>query len=208
VEDSGSDVAALMYAGVGGSMILYAADWPRLLPSDFRTRTLDGVGDDWPLNYASSPRSTSGRTGLRGGRPRWQPRAPGRRRPPLPPLPIGAGGLRVARAHDRLGWHWWPAPNAVLSRRNRGRNACAQYGACMQGCPEARRRPPTSPTGRSAIAAGAQLRTGRAGLRILTNSAGLAAGGRSTSMRKGAGTTSAPTWCCWPRTRSGTAGCC
>jgi choline dehydrogenase-like flavoprotein len=25
--------------------------FPRLHPSDFRTRTLDGVGDDWPIDY-------------------------------------------------------------------------------------------------------------------------------------------------------------
>ena len=27
-----------------------AAHWPRLLPSDFRVRSLDGVGDDWPID--------------------------------------------------------------------------------------------------------------------------------------------------------------
>ena len=37
--------------GVGGSTIHYAAFCPRLHPSDFRTRTLDGVGADWPMEY-------------------------------------------------------------------------------------------------------------------------------------------------------------
>ena len=32
VDDGDSDVVPLMYSGVGGSMVLYAADWPRLLP--------------------------------------------------------------------------------------------------------------------------------------------------------------------------------
>ena len=36
---------------VGGSSVLYAAHWQRNMPSDFRVRTLDGVGDDWPLTY-------------------------------------------------------------------------------------------------------------------------------------------------------------
>ena len=31
--------------------MLYAGDWPRLTPSDFRVRSLDGVADDWPLTY-------------------------------------------------------------------------------------------------------------------------------------------------------------
>jgi choline dehydrogenase-like flavoprotein len=97
-------------------MILYAADWPRLLPSDFRVRSLDGVADDWPLTYAElrpyyeRTDRAFGVAGL-GGDPAY----PQGGDPPLPPLPIGAGGLRLARAHDRLGWHWWPSPNAVLS---------------------------------------------------------------------------------------------
>ena len=29
----------------------FLAHWPRMRPSDFRTKTLDGVGDDWPVDY-------------------------------------------------------------------------------------------------------------------------------------------------------------
>ena len=38
--------------GVGGSMVHYAGYTPRLHPSDFRTYTADGVGADWPIDYA------------------------------------------------------------------------------------------------------------------------------------------------------------
>ena len=37
--------------GVGGSMVHYAGYAPRFHPSDFRTRSLDGVGADWPISY-------------------------------------------------------------------------------------------------------------------------------------------------------------
>ncbi len=37
--------------GVGGSMTHYAGYAPRLHPSDFETRTRDGVGADWPISY-------------------------------------------------------------------------------------------------------------------------------------------------------------
>ena len=37
--------------GVGGSMVHYAGYAPRFHPSDFRTRSLDGVGVDWPIAY-------------------------------------------------------------------------------------------------------------------------------------------------------------
>ena len=51
VNADGSEIVPLMWNGVGGSMVLYAGDWPRLTPSDFRVRSLDGVADDWPLDY-------------------------------------------------------------------------------------------------------------------------------------------------------------
>ena len=93
VDDADSDISPLMFAGVGGSMLLFAGAWPRLLPSDFRVRTLDGVADDWPLTYDElqpyyerSDRQI-GVSGL-GGDPAYPPGED----PPLPPLPIGAGG--------------------------------------------------------------------------------------------------------------------
>ena len=52
LEVSDSDMRPVMFNAVGGSSIYYGAEWPRLLPSDFRVRTLDGVGDDWPITYA------------------------------------------------------------------------------------------------------------------------------------------------------------
>lgn len=177
VDDTQSDVSPLMYAGVGGSMILYAADWPRLLPSDFRVRSLDGVADDWPLTYAElrpyyeRTDRAFGVAGL-GGDPAYPPGGD----PPLPPLPIGAGGLRLARAHDRLGWHWWPSPNAVLSAPYKGRNPCAQYGACMQGCPEGAKASTDVTHWPDAIARGARLKTGARVARVMTGRSGLVTG--------------------------------
>jgi choline dehydrogenase-like flavoprotein len=37
--------------GVGGSMVHYAGYAPRFHPSDFETKTRDGVGEDWPISY-------------------------------------------------------------------------------------------------------------------------------------------------------------
>ena len=51
VDVTESDMWPVMFNAVGGSSIYYGAEWPRLLPSDFRVKTLDGVGDDWPISY-------------------------------------------------------------------------------------------------------------------------------------------------------------
>ena len=40
-----------MYNAVGGSTLIFAGAWPRALPSDFRVRPLDGIADDWPIDY-------------------------------------------------------------------------------------------------------------------------------------------------------------
>ena len=37
--------------GVGGSMVHFAGYAPRFHPSDFHTRSTDGVGADWPIRY-------------------------------------------------------------------------------------------------------------------------------------------------------------
>ena len=52
VNDSESPIAVSMFNAVGGSTILYAAHFPRFRPTDFRVRSLDGVADDWPVDYA------------------------------------------------------------------------------------------------------------------------------------------------------------
>lgn len=172
-----AEVVPLMYNAVGGSTILYAADWPRMLPSDFRTSSLDGVGDDWPLSYAELEPyydridHAMGVSGL-GGDPAY----PSLTDPPLPPLPVGDGGMAVARAHDRLGWHWWPGRNAILSAPHDGRRPCVQWGACMQGCPEGAKASTDITHWPAAIAHGARLVTGARVTRIMTDDSGLATG--------------------------------
>jgi choline dehydrogenase-like flavoprotein len=177
VDDADSDLSPLMFAGVGGSMLLFAGAWPRLLPSDFRVRSLDGVADDWPLTYEElrpyyerNDRHI-GVSGL-GGDSAYPPGED----PPLPPLPIGPGALKVARAHDRLGWHWWPEPNAILSAPYDGRHQCVQRGTCMQGCNEGAKASTDLTHWPPAIANGARLVTGARVLRIETDSRGLATG--------------------------------
>ena len=53
INDDNSPIKVVNFNAVGGSTIMYTAHYPRLHPSDFRTRTLDDVGDDWPIDYAT-----------------------------------------------------------------------------------------------------------------------------------------------------------
>ena len=124
-----------MWNGVGGGTIVYAAQWQRNMPSDFRVRSLDGVADDWPLTYEDLEpyyvrvEKDFGISGLAD-----DTAFPPGEGPPLPPVPLGPAGRKVARAHNELGWHWWPAPNAIATRKYGNLNPCVQRGVCLKAC--------------------------------------------------------------------------
>lgn len=137
VNDAETPIRPLMYNAVGGSTIHWGAHFPRFHPSDFKVRTLDGVADDWPLNYDELEPyydlndRMMGISGITGD-PANPPRSPRQ----CPPLPLGRGGEIMAAAFDRLGWHWWPAEGAINSRPyGEGRGACNHCGPCDLGCP-------------------------------------------------------------------------
>lgn len=174
VDESESDISPLMFNGVGGSTVLYAADWPRLVPSDFRVRSLDGVADDWPITYdelVSYYERTDVQFGVSGlaGDPAYP--ATDKERP-YPPLPIGKAGHEVARGHNELGWHWWPGTNAVLPRQEGHRRGCAQWGTCMQGCPEGAKASTDLTHWPQARSAGARILTGARVARLEVDSHG------------------------------------
>ena len=119
----------------------------------------------------SAPTPRFGVSGL-GGNPAYPPGAD----PPLPPLPIGRAGLLVARAHARLGWHWWPDTNAILSAPYDGRHAACSAARASRAAARARRRRPTSPTGRRRSRAAARLVTGARVRRLVTDGRGRVSG--------------------------------
>ena len=132
VEDS--EIAPVNFNAVGGSTINFLGHWPRFHPSDFRARTLDGVADDWPIDYATLEpfyNMNDRNTGVSGlaGNPSYPPYEP-----PLPPIPIGKLGKTLASGFNKLGWHWWPSDVAILSRDQDGRAKCVNAGTCDLGC--------------------------------------------------------------------------
>ena len=148
-----------MWSGVGGSTINWAAHFPRLHPSDFKTRTLDGVGDDWPFGYFDLEPyydlndAAMGVCGLAGD-PAYPPK-PARA---MPPLDLGRLGHTAARGFDALGWHWWPVDAAINSVAQEGRGACNYCGPCQQGCVNSAKASVDVTYWPRAIASGVELR--------------------------------------------------
>jgi choline dehydrogenase-like flavoprotein len=176
-ENSESEIAPVMFNAVGGSTIHFGAQWTRMRPSDFKVRSTEGVGDDWPIDYdellpfyerLDREMNISGTAG--------DPAYPPGVGPPLPGLPIGKIGRKAAEGMNELGWHWWPAAHAIPSEPTATQQPCARRGVCMFGCPEGAKGSTDLTLWPKAIAAGAKLVTGARVREITTNGNGLATG--------------------------------
>jgi choline dehydrogenase-like flavoprotein len=123
--------------GVGGSTLHYVAMSPRLHESDFTTRSMDGVGDDWPISYAdlepyyTRVESELGVSGPDGANPFEPPRS----QPyPTPAHPFNLASQVIKKGADRLGLHLVREPLALPSVDWQGRSACVGAGVCHMGC--------------------------------------------------------------------------
>ncbi len=159
VDDADSPIRPMVGHAVGGSSVWWSAHMPRFRQEDFRMRTMDGVGDDWPIDHDDlAPwfelnETEIGLAGVVG-----DPSAPARRNR-LRLLPtIGPCGRRFAAAFDRLGWHWWPV-DLTLGREEDGEEPCTHVGPCDVGCPARQRQSSDRIYMRRAMAAGARLLT-------------------------------------------------
>ena len=156
--------------------MLYAGHFPRFHPSDFRVRTLDGVADDWPIDYATlepfyaENDRMMGVSGLAGD-PAYPPHEP-----MMPPLPLGKSGATLARGLNKLGWHWWPSDSAIASVDYEGRAKCINLGHCTSGCAQGAKASTDITYWPAAIRAGVELRTRCRVREITTNEHGMASG--------------------------------
>jgi choline dehydrogenase-like flavoprotein len=160
INDEASPIKIANFNAVGGSTILFGAHFPRFHPSDFKVRTLDGVADDWPIDYwalepfyAENDRMM-GVSGLAGD-PAYPPKTP-----PLPPLPLGRSGQTLARGFNKLGWHWWPSDTAIISRDYEGRARCINLGHCTAGCAQGAKGSVDVSYWPVVVRAGVEVRTG------------------------------------------------
>ncbi len=178
VTNSGENpVDPFMYSAVGGSTVGFGAQYWRLQPSDFRTRSLDEFGVDWPISYADlapyydvNERET-GVSGLAG-----DPTGPERPALPLPPNAMGVAGRRWADGFEKLGWYWWPQDSAIVSRDYRGRAACTNRSQCAFGCPQKALSSADVTYWPPALEAGAELRVRSRVRRIVLDDSGRAVG--------------------------------
>jgi choline dehydrogenase-like flavoprotein len=106
----------------------------RFGPDDFRRRSLDGLGDDWPIGYDDIKPyydRVDRLVGVFGSREGLPNDPDGIFLPPPRPR---CYELLVKRACDRLGITCIPSRLSILTRAHNGRPPCHYCGQCHRGC--------------------------------------------------------------------------
>lgn len=163
---------------VGGATLHYGAVWNRYHPCDFVAKSLDGVGDDWPLTYWDIEPyydmldNIVGVSGMSG-----DPAHPTLKARRMKPYPIGQGGEILARGFKKMGWHWWPTTQATITEPIGGRRPCpTNCEACDEGCPREAKNSADVVFWPEAIKNGVVLKTKARVREITVNKKGLADG--------------------------------
>ncbi|MBC9783949.1 GMC family oxidoreductase [Heliobacterium chlorum] len=123
-------------SGVGGTTLHFTAVVPRFFPSDFRTRSIDGVGEDWPIEYHDiDPYYRKLEEEIPVSGPKHYPWGAFNGPYPYPERePIAANHQILRIGCEKLGIRSSVAPLAILSAPYRGRPPCINRGFCGQGC--------------------------------------------------------------------------
>jgi choline dehydrogenase-like flavoprotein len=120
--------------GTGGKTLLWAGFSYRFSPRDFKSRTLDGTGEDWPIGYddlAPYYDRVESEIGVCGSREGLADLPDGQF---LRPLPLRCSERIIQAAAARLSIRAVPARKDALTEAHDRRPACHYCGHCSQGC--------------------------------------------------------------------------
>ncbi|MEO8621757.1 MAG: GMC family oxidoreductase [bacterium] len=122
---------------VGGLAMHWGGVTPRWSPEDFRTRSLFGVGTDWPISYddldpfyqeAEELIGVAGEQGPSAMDPRSKPF-------PMAPLPLTYNLGLLKEWASSAGITMWSQPSSKNSRPYDGRAECCRNDTCTPICP-------------------------------------------------------------------------
>ena len=120
--------------GVGGKTMLWNAVALRFSQRDFKGRTIEGAGEDWPIDYkdiAPYYETIEREVGLCGNRDGLEDLPDGVF---LPPVPLKCSDEILKRAAQSLGANLIHVRKATLTVPTPTRPACHFCGNCMAGC--------------------------------------------------------------------------
>ena len=161
--------------GAGGAALHYFANFPRLLPSDFRINSEHGRAHDWPISYqdvALYYDKVARDLGVSGDAKAEEVWRPGGEPYPMPPMRTFRNGQIWLKGFAAVGIRMVPAAVGMNSTEYKGRPACIYDGWCHVGCPIGALANPLVTYLAEARKAGAEVRPWSAVTRVLTNSQG------------------------------------
>jgi choline dehydrogenase-like flavoprotein len=161
--------------GVGGAALHYFANFPRLMPADFKVKSEHGKGLDWPIKYtdvAPFYDKVARDVGVSGDAKAEEIWRPAGEPYPMPPMKTFRGGDVWKRGFESVGIRLAPAAVGMNSTPYKGRPACIYDGWCHVGCPIGALANPLVTYLADARQAGAQVRAHATVTRVLTNPQG------------------------------------
>ena len=123
--------------GVGGLAMHWGGVTPRWSPEDFKTRSMCGVGTDWPISYedldpyyqaAEELIGVAGEQGPVAMDPRGKPF-------PMAPIPLTYNLGMLKEWASSAGIAMWSQPSSKNSRPYDGRAECCRNDTCFPICP-------------------------------------------------------------------------
>jgi choline dehydrogenase-like flavoprotein len=159
--------------GVGGGSVHWASFVPRFHPSDFEVYTQDGIGVDWPIDYADiepyyklleREMPVAGPAYYPWGKPHGHPYGP---------HPMGEVGNVLIKGCTAMGIRVSAGgPVAILSASHGDRPHCIYRGFCIQGCKVGAKASTLITHVPDAVAHGAEIRDNSMVARISMDKAG------------------------------------
>ena len=161
--------------GVGGAALHYFANFPRLLPNDFKMKSEHNRGLDWPISYKDlAPwydrvALDVGVAGDAKAEEAWRPAGKPYPMPPMRTFRHGEVWMKGCEAH---GIRLVPACVGMNSTEYKGRPACIYDGWCHVGCPTGALSNPVITYLADARKAKAEVRPYSTVTRVLTDATG------------------------------------
>jgi choline dehydrogenase-like flavoprotein len=161
--------------GVGGAALHYFANFPRLLPTDFKIKSEHNRAHDWPISYQDvapyydKVAADIGVAGDAKAEEKWRPAGPAYPMPPMKTFKNGEVWLKAAEAN---GIKFVPGAVGMNSTDFKGRPTCLYDGWCHVGCPTGALANPVVTYLEWARKAKAEVRALCTVTRVLTNPAG------------------------------------
>ena len=161
--------------GVGGAALHYFANFPRLLPNDFRIKSEHNRAHDWPISYQDvapyydKVARDIGVSGDAKAEEIWRPTGDPY---PMPPMKTFRNGDIWLKGFEAVGIRMVPAAVGMNSIDYKGRPACIYDGWCHVGCPIGALANPLVTYLADARKANAEVRPWSSVTRVLTNTQG------------------------------------